>query len=201
MWKKVLKIVGFILGSILLGTIGTGLWERIGSTVFDRVSEMTTNCLGAFISNYKDLIYMEIAKGLHEYPAVQIYTMILLFVPGVYVGVFLGLRRAVFKKDKESNSRRILLSKKGYYIVLFITLSALYTAGMGTFKILYINNVATKMSMSITMVAPYVTDQELKVLKSEYCSIGSAEEFKKYYLKIEDIARKNSLRLPKLTII
>ncbi len=56
--------------------------------------------------------------------------------------------------------------------------------------------IVTSFNQHITTVGPHVPEKELLILKSEWTQMESEEDYKQIYVKLQDIAAQNNIRLP-----
>src|SRR5260370_30055063 len=97
-WKKV--ALGFV-ATILLGALGSGLWELalrpmglwLGKTI------PTAATLGSTAA--KDQIYLEAAKGIHEAASLELFWLTILFLVGLSaaVGGFMSGKKSAAKSN------------------------------------------------------------------------------------------------------
>lgn len=56
--KRTLKVGLTVLGTILLGAIGSGIWARIGDPLANLLTSVLINGINLVFSSYKDSIYI-----------------------------------------------------------------------------------------------------------------------------------------------
>ena len=80
-WKqligsKYIKGLLAILGAIFVGAIGSGVWESILRPLFTSSRDLVLNLVSFGIRSFKDSIYLDIAKGLHENASLELLTLL-----------------------------------------------------------------------------------------------------------------------------
>ncbi len=122
MINKYLKIIFAAILTIILGAIGSGVWERFLSPAFDKTREIIINVMNYFVISYKDSIYADAAKGFHEYSADSLYCLVLICIVSLYLVMLLIIRDIRARKikgesDKKTSNKTInfLFSNRGLY--------------------------------------------------------------------------------------
>lgn len=193
--RKILLGIGGIISAIILGAIGSGLWERCLSRLFDGSIKVIVSIMSVLSNTYKNGIYIEVAKGLHEYSSLFVHTMVLSFIPLMYLTM---LWRHPYKDQKSSDSRTrtFVRSRKGYYLLSFLTFTVFVFFFFDLTRITYINSVVTTSRQSISILAPKISDIETKELWASFYSMKSSDDFSVFKGKLQKLADEKSVRLP-----
>lgn len=88
--NRVLKWAIGVLITILLGAIGSGLWERVLSGIVDRFSHFLLSLLASLFHGYVDFLHNGIGNGIGERLILLpylIFTSLLLISPWVIFGL------------------------------------------------------------------------------------------------------------------
>jgi len=64
-----LKWVGGVGGTVLLGAVGSGLWQRLGDPFYVLLRDGLLNFATLGLQNLKDRLYTNVGIGLHERPS------------------------------------------------------------------------------------------------------------------------------------
>lgn len=194
-----LKWLGGIIGAIFLGALGSGLWEKFLSPallwLFEKVSSLSRHISSSFM----DSVYQEISNGFHEFYSVQTYTFIFIIIATGYVALlFLYIKIQKKKKEqpktKQTSPKKLKMYKITFW-VCFIVGIVLSTLNIS--EATYVNITTTKTLSNIEIISAVIEDKEYKMLKSEFHSMMSENDFLKLQEKIAEIAEKNNLRLKK----
>lgn len=196
-----LKITIGILGTILLGAIGSGLWERFLSRWVDKLVELSIQLVDLIFTTYTDSIYADAALGFHENYSLQIYILIFALMPILYYGL---IRRHPIERKKRQERREqghkgatdFLRSDMGliflYALTVTITMYSLFFLA----NISYTNRVITFSLRSIDIVAPHVEPEKTIEMKSNFYQIKNTGNFDDFYSEITEMAQRHSLQLP-----
>jgi hypothetical protein len=213
-WKKITLGVG---GTILLGALGSGLWEQalrplgqwLGRTL------LTVVTLGS--SALKDGIYREAAKGVHEAGGLQVlFLMTLLLIglyslPPAYVAVIrstdkriekfrksiqaLGTEERITslrKRDADLNRKLSILQIIGFGVVLLFATNTL----INFLELDQANGAYTFFAQSMAICRPYLDDQQARLLESRFAGINSREDYVGVINDLRHIAASNQRKLP-----
>ncbi len=195
--NKIIKaIVGF-LGTILVGAIGSGVWERFLGPAFDFVMSLINSVLFYISSSYEDSIYNSAST----------------FTDGVRLnGWFLLLfsvlcmvwANAIANSDNEKISFTVLkqtfdfyFRSKGSMIV------ALFLCGLCFFLFSRENSILKVKKYSIDsmeIVRPYLDHEEYLKLRSEFLLVDSKDSFQKFSNRLNSAAEKGGINLGSLTL-
>ncbi|MGA9876051.1 MAG: hypothetical protein WBQ21_09595 [Solirubrobacteraceae bacterium] len=105
--KKGKWIIG-ISGSLVIGALGSGLWNGVFSPIFIFFGRGLMSLLTVFYSSERDDVYDRAAVGLHELSSnliLMIFGVLFLFFPiALYLTFFFAFSRQ--KKRRKLNKRR-----------------------------------------------------------------------------------------------
>jgi hypothetical protein len=79
------KWVWGIIGTIALGAIGSGLWQRVGDPLYVFVRDALLNLATLGLGTLKNALYADVASGLHEDASIQTFTLLLTALFGFMV--------------------------------------------------------------------------------------------------------------------
>ena len=98
-----------ILITILLGAVGSGVWQYIIEPSFSSGINIFLNIVTLGMEEFKNNIYMEIAKGFHEESSNKILimlTMIFCFAMFFIYILMIDIKNIYFEEDKPNNSEK-----------------------------------------------------------------------------------------------
>jgi len=193
--KKILTGIAAVLGTILLGAIGSGLWERCLSHLLDWIVKLVVSGMSLASNTYKNGIYEEAAKGFHEYSSLFLHTLVLTMVPMFYCYVL--IRHPHVKKDGVDNKTRTFLrSRIGYYTLTILTFAVMIVFSLYLTKTTYINTIVTITRQSISILAPLIQESDEKELWAMYYSMTTEKDFQEFKSRLENLAKEKSVILP-----
>jgi hypothetical protein len=193
--KRALVGIGAILGAIVLGAVGSGVWERGVGPLFDWLTKLIVSGMSRVSHTYMDSIYREASKGFHEFFSLQLYCLYLAILPVLYL-ILLHRHPHGKKAEHEDKIRSFLRSKKGYYMLNALTCAVLISMVFGLTKYHYINSVCTVSKQSISVLAPHVSDLELKRLWARFHSMTSQDDFMAFKSALKQHAETADVNIP-----
>jgi len=201
-WKS---IVLWIIVTILLGSVGSGLWEialKPGGFWFWH-SILTAATFGSKF--LKDQVYIEAAKGNHEAIAGHSAWILSLFL-GIVSGAatsyaLINLKKMRTHENGESDWARILFTSKTFirYFMLFVIFFVVYimtTFFIQNLKVTTANELYTYFEQSLNICRPYISENQEQVLMSRYAALRTREEYIEITNDLKQIADSNHLNLP-----
>lgn len=194
--NKWIKMIAAAVVTIILGAIGSGLWERFLSEFFDVVVNLLIELLDSIFTSYQDGIYESASLGFREEHSIFIASMIYMFVPMSYY--ILLMRYYISRAKRRNNSElKIFVHSKNVYKFLWVmTISAVIFSLLVVTKKSYTNRVISYSLRSIDIVRPYISEKEHNLLLSQYYQIRSADDFEEFNQSVTELAELHSLRLP-----
>jgi len=194
--RRGLKVGLTILGTVLLGAIGSGIWARIGDPITSFLVNALINGINLFFSSYKDSIYIEASYGFVESSANMLYSIFVLTVALFYITIVVFHPWLTDRYPAGSIRKTVSLffkSRRGFILLGIITFSVLSSSVIEITRISYINRVVTYAHNSIDRLAPFLTHQESKELLAEFRNVRSAEDYYKFYDKLLRLYSKNGI--------
>src|ERR1035437_2550475 len=200
--KKNKKIKN-LLGIIIIGAIGSGLWDILLKRVVFKIGELFVNAVSYFNNNYIDHLYINVGKGsnMDIFPSVLIILIIISLPAFVITGI-----SKYFKANQNNLSETSIIKnisdylfnskKRAYTFVLIITLpiSFIHTD-------LLIKNMSTiraneYIERNLEIIRPYLADSNFIILRSKFRLIDNKQKLIETLYSIENIATKNNISLP-----
>jgi len=217
-WKK--TVLG-VLATIVLGAVGSGLWELffkpLGQTIGEGI--LTAATLGS--SAIKDTIYREAARGFHEASALQLHFLLTMSFWAVFsalLGYTSGTRsgsresdewfaelaakpqveqRALLDDRRKSLKASMVKFKKRLLLSFMFCMFLLGSAeGISFLKLEQANSVCTFFSQSLKICRPYITDQQARLLDSQFASMRGRADCIAIVGALRQVAASNHLSLP-----
>ena len=205
------KTILIILGTILLGAIGSGIWDWILADALTLAGNAILRLFSTAFGGYLDALYKEVGKG-PLYPMLNsLFTMffmlILIFPASAVLIINKKIKKLAHQKNKSDDQGKNVDKKlekaiklfKFQLLPLFGILVVFIT--MQIWQVVYSNSASSFVERSIDIISPHVSEIERKTLISEYRMISNADDFYKIENKLMKLASKNSLILPKFSSI
>lgn len=71
------KILEYIFITVILGAVGSGLWEICLKPLINNTSGLILKIMSSVLSTYSNRIYLDIAKGIDDRNVLDNYQMII----------------------------------------------------------------------------------------------------------------------------
>lgn len=207
-WKKI--TLG-ILATIVLGALGSGLWELAlkpgGYWIWHGL--LTAATFGS--KALKDQVYMEAAKGNHEAAAQLSFRVLgwfLFAACGALASYLLDALRLVNAKDTEasdsdkaisSSPKRRKSLRSAILGILVLTCFILVSFSIQQMEVGAANQAYTYFRQSITICRPYITEHQAEMLNSRFAAVRTRKEYIEITDDLKQIAVANHVKLPEFT--
>lgn len=213
--NKYLKVTLGIIATILLGAIGSGVWEYLLKPSFGTISELTLNIITFGIESFKNDLYSEIAIGFYEKSSwnnLMLLNSIYLMV-GTYIIVYLYGKTYkdneieniqenlsnVSDEEKKIMIKELLIIntkklKKAFYIVVLSIGTLIIINQFTVYRLGYINNSIANYQQLKRIVIPYINNKELNLIESQFALIKNKKSYEVIILKLEKILERNNIQ-------
>lgn len=222
--KYIYKAISGAIGAILIGAVGSGLWQYVFDPALSSSSRAILNLATLGMESFKNDLYVEISKGLHERASLDLSIQFssLLGLAMILLPIALTLKTKELEKrkikmleeldqieaGKEQKVRTVdelrtdikNTNTRRVLIVLYVLIVIgiiFYTAQIVSSKRQsYINSAITYFNQSIKIVSPFVDEIELRKLDSNFSQIKTPKDYQAILKHLETIAEKNEVKLP-----
>lgn len=205
------KTILTVLGTILLGAIGSGIWDWVLADALALAGNAVLKLFSAAFGGYLNVLYKEVGKGA-LYPMIMslftMFFMLILLFPALAVLIVNFKIKQIVKQKSKSNDEKKNFDEKLYKVTKMFKFRLLPLCGivvviitLQIWQVVYSNSASSFIERSIDIISPYVSEAERKTIISEYRMISNADDFYKIENKLLKLASKNSLKLPKFSSI
>ena len=172
----------------LIGWLVSWIFYMIIKNIIDII-----NAVLQFSTYLTDIIYQSIGRwdGLYQYLILSSSVIL-----GIWIGI-LFLPIMIRRVQKNQNNDEIQRRNKWIRIIIFEAVLIGYIL-LVSIILLYKYNVTVFFEQSLNIVTPYISEHETQLMRSDFSQIESRNDFSKIVLRMEGIAEKNKLRLPKV---
>lgn len=211
--NKYLKVSFGIIGAILIGAIGSGVWENLLSPFFEFLVKISIQTFTLGRKVFLDSIYEDIAKGFSDKYSIRFFYFFESTLFAILIITLFFAKRSIKKiifsykeehekteeesKYSEKNLKRKILLTNIILFLLLITFSSIFIEERVN---LYKNNAIVHIEQSLRIIMPYLSQKEINQLKSQFALIKSKEDYVELDKKLRDIARDHSTILPDFEI-
>ena len=203
-----------LLAAILLGAIGSGVWQYLGDPAYVWLRDALLNLATLGLTSLKDALYADVAKGLYERSSSLLLTMVLFAIPFCIIIVLLRVKSRVReledKLDEGSRSghavnsgdvqqqiyqmirlvKRLLLFLWPWTVVMSILVAFL------AINIIYTSRAIAHYRQLTAVVGPYISEDEMKVYDSRFAQIRSAQDYVDLTGELVNLGAEYGLTIP-----
>lgn len=172
--------------TVLLGAVGSGLWEFALRPCFSWLASFCIDGLLSISSGFTTAVYVDIAKGQAD----RIDKAILGYGTGAVLGLG-GIGLKTWAREKGPTPKR-KASKVLFPLTVFVCSVVLF----GFFLTLFMTNRINDFEQLVSITAPYLDDAQLKKVKSEFGQIHRRDDYEKLMRELRGVAHSNGAYLP-----
>lgn len=183
---KALKIVGATIGTIILGALGSGLWEAVISPSLSMLSSSIAQWMASISTSYEESIFQLAAAGESE---MRVYRLQLV------VGVLFCM--LCFVAPTLSFWRRIL-DRSRIQKIIFLVLIAAGAMNLA-FRIPFVDTAREIRDYSMTsleILRPHIGEEKYVLLRSDFMQIRNKRDFMEFQQQLETHRKDSGVWLP-----
>lgn len=191
------KSMRFVLITVVLGAVGSGVWEWMLKPALAGSSEVVLNVATLGITVFKNSLYQDIALGFREEPSLRLYTVIFGLLPTSIVGFVAGLltaRRRVKSGRPESALDRAM--DRSFKPVVLIAIFLLIFSIVQASQVAYINRAITHFQQLSAIAAPYLSEEQRLLNQSRFALISTPDDYSRLVNELAEVCRGKGLRVP-----
>lgn len=195
------KTIRFVVVTIFLGAIGSGLWEWMLKPFLMGASDFGLNVATLGMRTFKDSLYKEIARGLHEESSLRVYTAVFALLPCFILGVLTGALHARKKAAAGLETTRYdrvmeKLSRPMLVLLVFVLVFSVVQANQHA----YVNRAVTHFHQLLSIAGPHLSEEDRTQYKSRFAQISSSDDYATLTAALEDLCRAKSLNTPTFAV-
>ena len=214
-WSGPYKSAGAVIGVVLLGAIGSGIWDLALSPGIDWAVNRLLRVASWTYDGFADFLYRRVSRDPHNafarlpYAVVMSGVMCLATVtPVLLIRRLSRLRTSIVLTDTpgESTPGEIVanidrLRKTVVRVMLPVAgISSVFYLGM-MFQDIHANDAAIFVERSIEILAPHVDGTEVLRLRASFRSIETAQDFYTLEVELRESAARKDVTLPEFASI
>lgn len=200
MGGRSLKVLGGLAAAILIGAIGSGVWEALLKPLLQYGAELVVWLSSWMSATFKDGVYREAAEGFHEKHSLVVITFMYGVMAGTTAGlVFIGPLRGWLMNKMQTKPKTLAPTPD-------VTKQKLFLSGVGILGIValgmfitaresYINRIATWSLTSIECLNASITPSEYATLKAKYYRVSNANDFYEFHSQLTKTAKEKGIGL------
>lgn len=190
--NNIIKALLGIIATIILGAIGSGVWEKVLSPLLAYLSGLVSSTLSSLSSTYSNSIYSR-AATLYSPDNSGTLAFVIFFI------VFFGWLMFALSSKKENifvatlhNS--VLLSFRGWYGIIlsgsFLIVVFFMLTRQGAVHEIQIYSVK-----QMEILRPYIGEEKYLLLRSDYSRMKNKEDFESFLAKLNASAKSASISI------
>ena len=192
--KGAAKVIGGIIATIVLGAIGSGLWERVLSPATNWIYRESVNLVSNISIGYKDGIYEAASQGFHEAYSLKIFavsglllSLFFMITAELRLGRVLKIDSIITEIANEKwIARLIVIASLSFSLFMFISVN----------KHEAINKTLTYSTRSLDILRPHIGDEVYFKMLSEFYQIKTASQFYSFNRALITLSTSKSVVFP-----
>ncbi|MEQ1143357.1 hypothetical protein [Acinetobacter soli] len=200
---KALSWILGILGTLIVGGLGSGVWEIVLKPLLSFVGNGFINFLINKSTNFSNEIYQSISmRSLDRFQA-KIYSLMVMFLATFSIFICLiafsqGKKKFELVKEdiKQVDKQWIFKDRKNFYcfITIYFLLASVpfVTYTYDGMKTEFISKKVIYFEYLLKVNADVINDTDLKKIESQFAQIKSSEDYIKIIKKLENLAFVNN---------
>jgi hypothetical protein len=215
--KQILAGLLTLLGTILVSAIGSGVWQSWLGPGLHAVTRGLLDLASFGFRNYKNSVYLQVARDNPSGMMVDAMWMILLIL-ALIVSLFqlhiyleadslaseikrnLEPPPPIDAKVLESRGRKLLGRLNIHRWLLLANCVPLgvviVSQGMGIARLSYVNSADAHYHQVIRMVSPYIEANKLAQIESDFAQIGNQEDYVSLLSRLDEIGKAHGRTMP-----
>jgi hypothetical protein len=178
-----------VLGLLLLGGIGSGVWDVLLKPVFFYITGVSVSIGTLGIQSLRDSVYADIARGPFDRPSLYILCMAAGLLLGVQIIVTLKAMGKRGSLSTRSAIKSIVISAQIVFATLLLML---------LFRVYYVTVASENVNQLQTIIAPYVNEDQRLQFASRLAVAKTRDEYVSTVEEMESIALQHGLSIDHL---
>lgn len=212
---KIISSAKWVLSTILVGALGSGLWEILISDLLSWFGLASLEVISYIFSGFRDTLYYKVSDGaLVLYMKLPAMLAAIIFVSLPLFSLYkFGLRDRIFYTHYPTTKRYVTTVKNednskggfkkpsiinfrvsvlGAFVIAyaFLAFSSLYTARAANF-----------IEKSMDIIAPHISNDKRLNLIATYRSVNDSESYMVMYSELKALEKELQIELPDFTPI
>jgi hypothetical protein len=195
------KSLRFIVITVFLGAIGSGAWEWLLKPFLMGATDFGLNVATLGVRSFKDSLYKDIARGLHEESSLRLYAAVFGLLPCFILGIVTGALQAR-KKAKAGIATTAFdraMDKLGMPLLVLLIFALVFSMVQAN-QLAYVNRSITHVHQLLAIVDPYIREDERLLFRSQFAQIASSEDYSKLTSALEAICNAKALKVPEFAV-
>ncbi len=204
--EKGKKIILGVIGAIVIGALGSGLWNAAMAPTLSVLSRGLLTLLSLVFRSISNRIYTNVARGFHEEPSLTLLGGLTGVVLGVCVTMafisFYLMRARREGEGKSGEGQGYDRAKKVRRARIMSLVAMCLATFMATQMIIlgYTNRAITHFRQSFTICKPFIDDQDEDRLLAQFAMVTSKQDYVSILEELRETAKENGQELPEFSV-
>lgn len=194
--RKSTKIVLGIIGTVVLGALGSGFWDLCLRDLFTWIGHGILSATTLGITSVRDSFYIEIAKGRTDRVGIYLLTFAFIFF-GALMGFFMRGGKFAQKLHSQitpADFRFLRLTAGFCFVLLYSVLS------FRMISISYTTSAIDHFEQAYAICLPFMSSLERDEVRSSFALIKTKGNYVSVLSKLEAIAHDHKAEIPKFSV-
>jgi hypothetical protein len=215
--RQVLKGTGWLLGSIFVGALGSGVWQSILGPALHASTRWMLDLASLGFRSYKDAVYQQIATSnfssvtVHTFLLVTVIYTILLAVVAGSVSFLINVARhetqPVFRNladqppasEEEREKLEVTVRIVRWSLLAFAVFLCVIVINevIVHAKLAYISSADAHYDQVLRLSSPYLDAHERALVESEFAAVSKRDDYVRLLSKLEGLCKAHGQTVPK----
>jgi hypothetical protein len=197
--KKKLEWFLGILGVIILGALGSGLWNVVFAPLGSALTRGFLSLVTLGVEAAKDSVYDKAAIGFSEKTSQEVVAVFVEMIMSIPVVIAVAeWRIRCYKKptladvtlagNAASSSRRRRRIENALIVLMFLVASVFFVQCLLTF---YTNSVTGNFHRTLAVVAPHISSEQRVYYAARFARVHTRKEFVALFAELNALAEQN----------
>jgi len=198
------KRLATALAALALAIIGSALWEFAVRPAATSAAGWMVQHIAARSEAFERELVRDIARGPSDYAAVSMYAgktseqFLFMIVGLMLIAVaYFKTRLTGMLKDQGINSDRAAIAGVG---IILTFLGVMTASPVAAARAQMVSAFVSHFEQSKRVIAPYMSEQQLRVVESRFARMETWEDYKRIIAEISAAAAPHGVRLPNLKL-
>lgn len=171
--SKLKKKALWLAGTLLVGALGSGLWEAALKPSLFWVGTFVLDVATLGLTSLRDGLYEDVAKGSYERASVMIMALFFGLLSGAIFGV--SMKYLVRKSANISIDEPLTRTRRWLPIAIAIAYSMILM--IQCFRIMYIVRASNHLDQMMRIISPYASEEQILLLDSHIARMKTRDEY------------------------
>jgi hypothetical protein len=200
---RTLRLLGRFVGVVLIGVLGSALWEVVLHGLYERGSRFLLTLFTLGLDSMRNSIYADVARGHHEVPSLYLLMFFVVSVLAIPISIIvnLTLMSHIWPANLAREERQRLrprLRRLIYKLTTFCFFVGVILLGR-LITLNYTNLAITHFEHSLAICAPYLTGEEERAIRSQFALIKTSMDYEAVIRRLQAVAAQHEITLNEFT--